>query len=93
MIGVDSDQIDNYHGAGTCIFCLVSPPRFLLNESVQNVKICRCMAYLLIPFPSYTADPPGQSGAGIAESAESWRHAGAEAELHPELALILVVFW
>ena len=31
---------------------------------------------------SYREDPLGPSGAGIAESGESWRRAGAEAELH-----------
>ena len=47
---------------------------------------------ILIPSPSFTEDPLGLSGAGVAESMESWRGAGAEAESHSELNLILVVF-
>ena len=47
---------------------------------------------IFIPSPSYTEDPLGRSGAGIAEHVEHGRDAGAEAELREELTLMLVVF-
>ena len=47
---------------------------------------------ILILFPSYTEEPLGRSGAGIAEREERGRDPGAEAELYRELSLILVVF-
>ena len=47
---------------------------------------------ILIPSPSCAEEPLDWSGAGVAESMESWRGAGAEAESYKELTLILVVF-
>ena len=47
---------------------------------------------ILISSPSYTEEPQGWSGAGIAKRVECRRDAGAEAELYTELNLILVVF-
>ena len=47
---------------------------------------------ILMPSPSYTEEPLGRSGAGVAELVERRRDAGAGAELYIELNLIFVVF-
>ena len=47
---------------------------------------------ILILSPSYTEEPLGRSGAGIAEREDRGRDAGAEAELCEEIPLILVEF-
>ena len=47
---------------------------------------------ILIPSPSYTEEPLGRSGAGVAKHVVRRRDAGAEVELYMELNLILVVF-
>ena len=47
---------------------------------------------ILIPSPSCMEGPLGLSGAGVAESMESWRDTWAEAESYQELNLLLVVF-
>ena len=47
---------------------------------------------ILIPSPSCTEEPLGRSGAGVAESEESWRDTGAGVEIYQVLNLILVVF-
>jgi len=74
-----------YHGVHSreAVYGVMAPEECLAKEMMYGI---------LIQSPSFTEDPPGPCGAGVAERSESERPARPAAELQHVVTLILTVF-